>query len=182
MIIDPLSTAASAFAVASLAFQLLENVQQIRKFLQSIRDAPDELHGLIESIGLLHQHLDQARILIDRQAGLPDHAQFIAPLTNALASCEVKVGRLVAVVDKLQRALLGERRLYRKWGSLKFLCKKDEINSYQLQIRDANAILQSAILINLALTTTTGYDPQSDTSILITESASAFTSICSSHQ
>ena len=109
--------------------------------------------SLTESLILLQEHLDQARLLVNQQSALADHPGSIGPLASALASCKVKVERLMTVSDGFQKSLVSPSRFHRKWGSLKIVCKKDEIDSHQSQIRDAIAMLQSAILINIALTT-----------------------------
>lgn len=142
-----------AFAVVSLAIQLLESVQKIRRFLHSVQDAPEEVRNLAESLDLLHEQLDQTRLLVQQQDGLTDHLGTAAPLTNALANCKTKVERLVAVVDKLQKSLHCNGRLQRKWGALKVFYKKEDIASHKDQVRDAVTMLQSALLINIALTT-----------------------------
>ena len=154
MIIDPLSAADNTLATASQAIQLVESVQKVSKFIHSMRGATDKIHSLIESIALLHQHLNHAKFLFHQQISLIVDPPSITPLTGALTSYEAKVKRLVAPINELQRLTLGPSQLYRKWGSLKVVCKRNEIESHEAQIREANAMLQSTFLINIALITT----------------------------
>ena len=150
---ESLAGAASAIAIVSLAVQLVETVQKISNFLHSVHDAPDEILSLAESLDQLRQHLDHAKLLVEQQSGLPDHPGSISPLTSALASCKIKVERLATVVDKLKKSFASQSRLHRKWASLRVVCKKEEIDGHRGQIRDADAMLQSAILLNIALAT-----------------------------
>ena len=127
-----------------------------------MRGAPDKVRSLIESMDPLHQHLDDAKFLFHQQTSLIDDPPSVMPLTNALARCEAKVKRLVALIDEFQRPAPSPSRRYSKWGSLKVVCKRDEIESHQAQITETNAMLQSANLINITLIATghgfvTGY-------------------------
>ena len=150
---EPLSAGSGVLAVIGLAIQLVESVQKISKFLHSVQDAPDEVQHLARYLDLLYQHLDQARLLLEQQRASPGHPGSIDPLASALANCKTRVERLAAIVDKLQGSLTSSSRLHRRWGSLRVVYKKDEIENHQIHIRDTNAMLQSAILINVALTT-----------------------------
>ena len=150
---EGLAGAASVIAVVSLAVQLVETVQKISDFLHSVHDAPDEVVSLAESLDQLHQHLDEIKCFVEQQSRMPDHPGSLSHLTRALTSCKVKVERLAIVVGKLQRSFTSQSRLHRKWGSLKVVYRKEQIDGHRSQIRDANSMLQSAILLNVALTT-----------------------------
>ena len=105
----------SAFAVVSLAIQLAETINDISKFLHSVRDAPAELAGLVETLDQMHGTVDQVRYLLEQQFSvqrLPGSPMFI---TSALGLCEKRVKTLEAFVNEVKRPLTNEHRIKRTW-------------------------------------------------------------------
>ena len=81
----------SAFAVVSLAIQLVGTVQQISKFTRDVENAPDELLGLADSLDRLKVALIQVRSLLEQQLqdlNLPGPPEC---LFDALKTCEKKL-------------------------------------------------------------------------------------------
>lgn len=58
---------ASAFAVVSLAIQLVETGEKISKFLSSVRDAPNEVTKLNQALDQLNSTLKQVSYLLEQQ-------------------------------------------------------------------------------------------------------------------
>ena len=138
----------SAFAVVSLAIQLVETGQKISSFLTSIEDAPSEISKLVQSVDQLNGTLKQVSSLLEQQylvLRLPGSPVFI---TNALENCEKRMKTLESVISKARIAMDHRNRVHRSWAAIKFSWKKEYVREMQKQLRDAEAGLRTAMLCN----------------------------------
>ena len=138
----------STFAVVSLAIQLVETGEKISKFFMSMQDAPSEVTKLGQILDQLNSTLKQSSYLLEQQylvLRLPGSPVFI---TNALENCERRIKTLEDVIHKAKRAMDHPNRVHRSWAAMKFVAKKKIIREMQVQLRDAEAGLQTAMLSN----------------------------------
>ena len=138
----------SAFAVVSLAIQLLETGEKISKFLTSVQDAPSEVSKLCQTVDQLNGTLKQVSYLLEQQClvlRLPGSPVFI---TNALENCEKRIKTLEGVILKAKTAMDHKNRVHRSWAAIKFGWKKEDVREMQNQLHEAEAGLRTAMLSN----------------------------------
>ena len=138
----------SAFAVVSLAIQLVETGKKISSFLASVQDAPNEVSKLGQTVDQLNGTLKQVSYLLEQQylvLRLPGAPVFI---TNALENCEKRIKMLENAISKARVAMDHRNRVHRSWAAIKFNWKKEDIREMQSQLRDAEAGLRTAMLSN----------------------------------
>ena len=138
----------SAFAVVSLAVQLVETGEKISKFLSSVKDAPNEVIKLYQTLDQLNNTLKQVSYLLEQQylvLRLPGTPVF---LTNALGTCKKRINILEDVIRKAQKRIDHQSRVQRSWAAMKFVSKKEDILEMQSHLRDAEIGLQTAMLSN----------------------------------
>lgn len=138
----------SAFAVVSLAIQLVETGEKISKFLSSVQNAPNEVTKLAQTLDQLNSTLKQVSFLLEQQylvLRLPGSPVFIA---NALKNCEKRINTLENVIQRAKISLNHRTQVQRSWAAMRFVSKKEDIQEWQSQLRDAEAGLQTAILSN----------------------------------
>ena len=139
---------ASAFAVVSLAVQLVETGEKISKFLSNVKDAPNEVIKLYQTLDQLNSTLKQVSYLLEQQyivLRLPGSPVFI---TNALGTCEKRINLLEDVIRKVQKRMDHQSRVQRSWATMRFVSKKEDILEMQSHLRDAEIGLQTAMLSN----------------------------------
>ena len=139
---------ASAFAVISLALQLVETSEKISNFLKSIQDTSNEIVRLGQTLDQLNRTLKQVGSLLEQQyliLRLPGSPIFV---TNALGNCEKTVKRLEEIIKKIRRDKNHQNRTYRLRATIDFVLKKEDIREMRNQIRDAETGLQTTILNN----------------------------------
>ena len=139
---------ASAFAVVSLAIQLVNTVQELRDFLRSVQNAPSELIKLVETLEQLHGTLNQVRHLLEQQYSilrLPGSTVF---MESALRDCNKKISMLENVVNEAKVSLAHQNRVKRTWAAMKLVSKKEDIQEMQSQLLHAETGLQTAMLSN----------------------------------
>lgn len=139
---------ASAFAVVSLAIQLVETVQEMRDFLRSVQNAPNELIKLVETLEQLHGTLTQVKYLLEQQYSmlrLPGSPVF---MENALQNCNKKISTLEKIVNEAKVSFARQSRVKRTWAAMKLVYKKEDIQKMQTQLLYVETGLQTAMLSN----------------------------------
>lgn len=140
--------AGGAFAVVSLAIQLVETGEKISSFLASVQDAPHEVTNLGQTLDQLNSTLKQVSYLLDQQylaRRLPGSPVFI---TKALENCEKRMKTLETVIQKAKTAMDHRNCVHRSLAAMRFVSKKEDLREMQSQLRDAEAGLQTAMLSN----------------------------------
>ena len=140
---------ASAFAVASLAIQLVETGEKISNFLTSVQDMPNEVIRLGQTLDRLNGTLKQVSYLPEQQyqdLRLPGSPVFIM---NALKNCENRIKALEGVIQTAKANINHRNRMHRSWAAIRFVLKKEDIREMQTRLHEAEAGLQTAMLSNL---------------------------------
>lgn len=138
----------SAFAVVSLAIQLVGTVKEVHDFLCSVQNAPQELTRLVDSLDSLHAMLNCVRDQVEQHflvLRLPGSPLLIV---RALENCERKVKGLENLVNSFRESRRRQRRVVRLWVSMRVVMKRNYLLDIQSQLRDAEARLQTAIMSN----------------------------------
>lgn len=118
---------ASAFAVVSLAVEVVETGEKISQFLMSVQDAPNEFVNLGQTLESLNGTLKQVTYLLEQQyqtLSLPGSSVHI---TNALENCEKRIKTLDGVIQKGKTNMDHRNRVHRSWAAMRFVWKKEEI-------------------------------------------------------
>jgi uncharacterized protein YoxC len=137
-----------AAAVLSLTIQLASTVHSIRQFLRNVENAPKELASVIEHLDLLHQILSYLEDFMQRQATLEHPPISDALVTSALQSCEKRVRSVEDQVKPFTARLFRRHWLQKALGSMKFVLKKEDIQTSQVLVGGAIQMLQLALFTN----------------------------------
>ena len=121
---DGLSSAASGFAVVSLAVRLAESVKKLCDFWKSIKNAPEDIREIAMELDLSSNVL--ARIACESQNITP-HATFQA----ALSACSVKVKRLTGILDQMEPGFSSTSLRVRKWTAFRAVLKHGQLTKFQ---------------------------------------------------
>ena len=138
------------FAVVSLGIQLGSTVKEINDFVRTVRDAPDEVLRLAETLEQLLEILKQVHILLERQDSISTVPDSFTIIASALQGCERRVKKLEALVTRVKKSLNGQHRYQRAAAALRSVLKKDEILDLRHQLHEDVAALQLSISINSA--------------------------------
>ncbi|KAI1108434.1 hypothetical protein F5Y14DRAFT_436227 [Nemania sp. NC0429] len=131
---DGLSSAASAFAVVSLAGQLVSGIKNIIDFWESMRGAPDFIQEMLYELRLLAAVLERIQTT--------SNLRVIDPLlVDALKSCDLKVQSFINFMNNLKPAYLASSRSIRTWKSFKAAFQGDKINSFRLSVGETKTTL-----------------------------------------
>lgn len=131
---DGLSAASSAFAVVSLAGQMVSGIKSLIDFWDSMRGAPDFIQEMLHELRLLAAVLER----IQSTSNLRD----VDPLLmDALKSCDIKVQSFIAFMSDLKPAYLASSRTVRTWKSFKAAFQGDKINNFRISVGETKTTL-----------------------------------------
>ncbi len=139
----------TAMAVISLAVQLVGTVTSVNEYLRAIRDAPNELVALIETLDHMQSNLNQVHHLIEQQFSDGRLAGSPVFILKALQLCKKKVETLGGMTDEIKGSLGNRRLIKRTWASLNVRTRKTGVQELQTQLRDAMSGLQFAVSNNV---------------------------------
>lgn len=134
--------------MVSLAIQLGGTVNQIRKYLRSVKNAPVELTRLVSLLDHLYIVLDQARCLVDQQTSVLGDLGSVISVANAVQNCNEMIKPLEILMQELQRSASQRKPLQRVLSAMKVVRKKEDITQLENHLRDAITTLQTATIIN----------------------------------
>ena len=115
----------SAFAVVSLAFQLVDTVQRISKFTKDLKDAPVELPQLSETLDRLTAILVEVRSLLEQQASVPCLSEPNGCIFGALKYCKTRPETLEHFVHETTASATEGHRMQMVWASRRLVFRKE---------------------------------------------------------
>ena len=121
---------------ATAVAQLITTAYNISKFLRSLRDAPNEILEIAETLDQLQQNLAEVQNLVRKQtscAPLPRPQR----ISSALEVCESRIAVLERLVDEFKGSLNHQRLLQRRLAGLKLFSKKGQLRKLQSQLRES---------------------------------------------
>ncbi|KAF8858739.1 hypothetical protein BDZ45DRAFT_725848, partial [Acephala macrosclerotiorum] len=135
---DGLSSAASAFAVVSLAAQVASGIQKLCDFWQSVRDGPKDVLCIVRDLEVVSIILDEMR---QEAHGERPHSRALATTIEALESCNGSVAALNHLIDELQPGFTSKKRALKKRAALKAAWKGDMIRKFRETLKDMKLTL-----------------------------------------
>ncbi len=143
-----MEVAGSAIAVVSLGIQLVSTVKKASRFVQSIRNAPDELSNLGSSLEQLHLTLNKVTDLIEQQGKYKDLPGSTDIMEYAVRNCESNVTKLGNLVHRLQKRFRHEGKHRAAWAALSSVVKKDDLDKYRSCIQRDLTALNTAVALS----------------------------------
>jgi hypothetical protein len=132
---EVVGAASGVIAIASIAIQLAETINEIVAFGKAVQNAPTRLRALFHDLEVL-------AAVISHIQHLNGHVAFDNVNENALRNCQTKISNLYKIIDQAQRRLKSKSLVRRKWGAFKISLQDDEIQSIQRSIEEAKLTLQ----------------------------------------
>lgn len=145
---DGLSAGASVIAVVSLAAQIGAGAHTLIKFLETVSDAPAEVHRLESLLGQIYAMATCVRNALEYQRRLHGDKLVLADdIHVCLLNCQKKVQRIERIVEQFKETERGRTVVSRKWAWFKLALKKEDVLEIERQLGQAIQIL------NISLTT-----------------------------
>ncbi|KAJ5248964.1 hypothetical protein N7468_000415 [Penicillium chermesinum] len=147
---DGLSGAASVIAVISLAVQLGSGAHTLYQFLETISDAPAELHRLQSTLSQIKAIAFGIQNALEYQRRIHgDGVPVAGDILNSLVSCEERVQQITDIVNKADGTHRGLTGVSRKWARFKVALKKERVQELEQQLGNSLQVLNVLMTTNL---------------------------------
>jgi hypothetical protein len=134
---EALGAAASAFAVVSLARQLVDSTKRLHGFWSSIEEAPDFLLDVVEDLSFLLTVLTE----------IANHDQKYGhdpTTTTLLERCGRQIDQLLALTHQFEAGFSSSSRRRRKWTAFRMVFKDDTIKKFYTTLERTKSTLMLA--------------------------------------
>jgi hypothetical protein len=135
---DGLSAAASGIAVVSIAIQVTDSIKKCSDFIESIREAPEDIESSLSELQILFSLLKDTRLrnpILDTNSS----AKIL------LDSLEQKITIFTALANRYKLGLNSQSRRTRKWSAIKVASKRGKFNKYRESLNDSKSSLILAL-------------------------------------
>ena len=138
----------SALAMVSFSIQLIGTIRKAQIFLKEVRNAPEELANLVDTLDQLEHLLVATNSLIEQQSRLENLPGAIVNIASVLRRCQTTIKKLDDAVLTINSYFQTQNRGRKVWASLKTVVKKDHIEKLRKQIQEDTINLQTALILN----------------------------------
>lgn len=142
--------ASGVISVASIAIQLVETVEKMRRFVNKVVEAPKEQQRLDRYFKLLTDYLDGviATSKWEESNGYGATA-FSDNIEKAVLNCAGELHILEGYVNKYERIINGEGKFRRMLSSVKLAFKEHDINDFENHLQQAVDFLQAVMIADI---------------------------------
>ena len=137
-----------ASAVIALAGFVGTTIQQLNRLIKDVAKAPKELLGLVRYLEDLEDSLNGTADFVQQLHSGSERTDFLDRITNTVEYCADIIKSIEALINKIKGTCSPQNRLQKKWTSLKFVLKKDEIDGMQTRLDRAINRLNFAVSVN----------------------------------
>lgn len=124
--------------VVSLGVQLAESVQKVKRFYNTVKDAPERLAGIIDEIESLSD------ILTEMEGDRASYTAELGPkMQRCVATCRRAVDKFSTYADSLESRM----RRHRRRGSVKFAMKNESIEEVISRLESSKSNLVLAYML-----------------------------------
>ena len=139
---------ASGISVASLAIQILENINRVINFCKSIKDAPTDICRILLELQLLSNIVSGIQLVFEKRS-LPETSG--AMIKNTLDLVRHDISKLSDLSSDLERKLNSEKRITRTWARVQTVLSEKKIAILRDHLEGAKGTLQLLQCWNILL-------------------------------
>jgi hypothetical protein len=139
---------ASGFSVASLAMQILENINKVINFCESIREAPTDIQRILLELQLLSNIVSSIQLVFEKRS-LPEISE--AMIKKSLDLVRHDISKLSDLSLDLERKLNSEKRITRTWARVQTVLSEKKITVLKDHPECAKGTLQLLQCWNILL-------------------------------
>lgn len=132
----PNSYTMAAIGEAASILTIAQSAKQLYDFMKSIEDAPTYILDIVEDARVLRTIVEQ--IGYDEDASQMQ----LASAVDVLALCKLKMQKIELLLEDLGLQTLSKKR--RRWGSIKAVLHKEEIEALRKSLESAKSTLVMA--------------------------------------
>ncbi|KUJ08876.1 uncharacterized protein LY89DRAFT_540583, partial [Mollisia scopiformis] len=136
---EVLGVVASGISVASLAIQILDNINRVTNFYASIKEAPTDIQRVLLELQLLSSIVSGIQIVFEKRS-LPENNEATTRKSLDLVRHDIK--KLSDLTLTLERKLNSEKRTVRTWARVQTVLSEKKIAVLRDHLDRAKGTLQ----------------------------------------
>jgi hypothetical protein len=139
---------AGGISVASLTIQILENINRVINFCESIREAPTDIQRILLELQLLSNIISGIQLVFQKRS-LPKISE--ATIKKSLDLVRHDISKLSDLSLDLERKLKSEKRITRTWARVQTVLSEKKIAILRDNLDRAKGTLQLLQCWNILL-------------------------------
>lgn len=139
---------AGGISVASLAIQILENINRVINFCESIREAPTDIQRILLELQLLSNIISGIQLVFQKRS-LPKISE--ATIKKSLDLVRHDISKLSDLSLDLERKLKSDKRITRTWARVQTVLSEKKIAILRDHLDRAKGTLQLLQCWNILL-------------------------------
>jgi hypothetical protein len=130
---------ASSISVASLAIQIVENLNKVISFCESIREAPTDIQRILRELQILSSIISAIQLLLEKH---PPSKIGEATIKDCLDLVRHDIGKLSGLSLDFERKLNSDKRITRTWARVQTVLSEKKIAILRSYLESARGGLQ----------------------------------------
>lgn len=122
---DGLSAVASGFAVVSIAIQLTDSLKKFADFIDSAKEAPEDVESDLSELRTLSSMLEEIRL----QQSSSSNAN--SSVKTCLTNLQQNIISFAALANRYRPNLNSQNSRIQKWSAIKTAFKSEKFNKYR---------------------------------------------------
>jgi hypothetical protein len=138
---EGLSVGASAIAVVSIAIQLSDSIKKFSDFIDSAKEAPENVESILSELRFLSSILEDIRL----QQSSPLNTNTSA--ANRLTDLQQKITTFAALANRYRPSLNSKDRRIQKWTAMKVAFKSEKFKKFSDSLNQEKLNLILALMV-----------------------------------
>jgi hypothetical protein len=134
-----LGVVASGISIASLTIQIVENLNKVISFYESIREAPTDIQRILVELQILSNIVSAIQLVYEKHS-LPKNGE--ATTTKCLGLVRHDIDKLSDLSLNLERKLSSDKRITRTWARVQTVFSEKRIAMLRSHLERAKGSLQ----------------------------------------
>ncbi|KAH8749296.1 hypothetical protein BGZ57DRAFT_969057, partial [Hyaloscypha finlandica] len=130
---------AGGISVTSLAIQIVENLNKVINFCESIREAPTDIQRILTELHILSNIVSNIQLVHEKRS-LPESSE--ATTKQCLGLVRDDIRKLSSLSSDLERKLHSDKRITRTWARVQTVLSEKKIAMLKSQLDSAKGTLQ----------------------------------------
>jgi hypothetical protein len=136
---EAFGVAAGSLGVASLAIQIVENLNNVINFCESIKEAPTDIQRLLLELQILSEIVSVIQLVYEKHA-LPERDEVM--IRRCLGLVRHDISKLSSLSLELEKKLNSGKRITRTWARVQTVLSESKIAALRAHLERAKGGLQ----------------------------------------
>ena len=130
---------AEAFGIVASTIHIIESLNQVINFCESIREAPVDIQRILTELQILSKIVKAIQLVYEKRS-LPERSE--ATTRQCLSLIKHDISKLSVLTSDLERRLSSDKRITRSWARVQTVLSEKKISMLSGHLDRAKGTLQ----------------------------------------